>query len=507
MLEEAGLPLSCPGVKPYPNNPHINAARWIYDYSNLRAISILTRSLNKAEVEKFFTRILITAMDERMIQKLFSIFVKAWKQNTGVLKIGSHETLSPVNQSYQYFEILTEIVSKFFIRLSNSQIDDLFQQAVGLYKWLSFSNYDDINKVISNLFYRLLNAMPNREILRRVSILLSLPIPGEDFQKSHPAMWPDPLYLVSWGNMDKLPEDFDRSNWDRSIERLIRILKDGEQLAREFSLKRLIRVNQIDGFKETEKKIFFTALWSKVDNNGFPAETGQILFKSAFLFLNETDIIKVKNLVKKYLVEKEIHVINTYPAFDMIDFLKSIMGVIKPLFTGDDKNINYIEWTESEAVQIFGKISELWKKNNAKLKDKKNIIIVGNLFVQQLRDVFQLIPQILAKVILPMCKDRRDKKFKKEVEALFNQMEEYGIVTNAAKPGLMFFDEGISDAISAEIKKGLESLESPMVEKSIQGLYYWMAYSYLDNSFPGVPRKLIDKLVWIVSLRRQPGLN
>jgi len=507
MLEEAGLPFSCPGVNPYPNNPHLNAARWIYGYSNLRAISVLTRSLNKAEIETFFTRILITEMDEKMIQKLFSIFVKAWKQHTVGLKIGSNGTLSPVNQSYQYFEILTEIVSKFFIRLSNSQIDDLFQQSVELYKWLAFSGYNDITKIVRNLFYRLLNAMPNREILRRVSILLSLPIPGEDFQKLHPSEWPDPLDLVRWGNIDKLPEGFDRSNWDRSIELLIRIVKDGESLARKFSLKRLIRIHQIDGLKKTEKKIFFTALWSRVDNNGFPTETGKIL-KSYLLYLNETDIIEVKYLLKEYLVKKEIHELNTYPASDMIDFLNSILGVTKPLFSSDDKKINYIEWTESEAVQIFRKMSELWKKNNAKLKRKKNTFGFVRQFEQHLRiEVFQLIPQILAKVILPICKDRRDKKFKKDIETLLKEMEEYDFVTNAAKPGLMFFDEGISDSISAEIKKGLESLESNMVDNSIQALYYWMAYSYLDNSFPRVPLALMDELIWIITLRRQPGLN
>lgn len=507
LLEEAGLPLNCPGVKLY-SDVHINAARWISLYSTYRSISVLIRSVKKVEIERFFSRVLITAIESEKIQKLYPILRKAWDQSIIIVSTGSSKQISlHINSEFRYLEILSEIISRFCIRFSESQIEELFNLMVQLYKPSFIQGRNIVYQGIVKLFKRLLFTMPNQEILKRFSILLSLPLPVEDLAITIPELWPDPLDELDLSKyMEKLPDCFDRSTWEKPIDRLLKILKDGEPLAREYAFRRLKKISQIGGFNPGERARFSAALWSRLDKNGFPVYTG-VMVKSNFIFLNCNNKYKLRDLLKKYLLNFKITVINKYPAVEIIDFLESIKRGTKPLFPNDDKNNVYIEWSEAEAVQIFKKLTALWKENCPKRKEENKLIQpFGHAFKRNLRSNLRKIPQILAEVIFPICKNKKDKKFIKEIEAFLHEMEDYGIPVNAAKPGLIFFEPEISNLIAGEIKKGIEALEDHVINESMDGLCNWLIYHYLDHSFPDVPGDLIDELIWIISLRKQPGL-
>ena len=98
------------------------AAQWIKPFAPFWALSSFVRSGEdkEAEIDNWFSRLIIASLSPEEIKKFSSIFIPSWKQSRRQIQRVSLSLLD--NTIYQrLFKILTEIVSRFLFRLSDKE--------------------------------------------------------------------------------------------------------------------------------------------------------------------------------------------------------------------------------------------------------------------------------------------------------------------------------------------------------------------------------------------------
>ena len=473
----------------------MNAAKWIKGYSPLWSISALVRSNHLDAVDRWFDRVSTASLDKESILKIYPMLMRALKNIVQIMKrSSSQQTQETFDSSDDRFVILSDIISRLCFHFSENELKELLQFAINLYKSPFIRKWKPkpyhIYIALGKIFRRVLYAMTYETILQIIPDLLSLPMPGNNFEVEDTNYWPEPLEMLKWNNVVKLPKDYDRKSWNKPIENLLGVLKKGDQWERKIALTRLRKIKDISSFTESEKNKLAINLWDKnfIYRDGLPYYPW--LSKYDLLHWPSPDKKRTKELIKKYLLN---------PNRDIQ--LSSFLEVSKPLI-GEDRD--YIFWKQNEVVSIAEKVCQKWDEKKAEL-DKEVTDSIKLQDLHNLRYYLELIPDIFAKVIFVELKDIQDAQLKGKIDNLLKEMEEKDISVNAAKPGLLFTEAKLINFVASEIKKGLNSLDFNTVKSSVKGIYNWLCYCHLFEFFPKPPHFLLDELIWMFCYKRDPG--
>jgi hypothetical protein len=493
LFEEIGLPLNLF------SDPSIFAVKWIENYSPLWSISLLVRSKEKDAINKWFDRISAATFDKKIVQQIQPILLKSWRHVIKFIIKDPVETLydKPLNDYLRYFGILSEVISRLCLHFDDEELHRLLRDAMGIYNSPPLPGHKrSAPESLCNIFRRVIWAMSEDRLFQEIYHLLSLPMPEKNsIAYSAGGRWEDPLAMVPWRIEKyriKFPKDFDRGIWDSPIKSLINTVKNGGQINRPIAINRLKAIYEIGGLTEEEEKNFGTAIWSWVDQYGLPECTG--LYKSEYFLLPAPEKGKIKDLIKRYLLKSAISAEVGTLLFTARFFHHTAMG-----------EGFIITWTEEEVSLIFNKLCEYWDERKKKLDSPIKTSIE---YVEQRNSkiFFQQYPEIIAQVILPIIRNTNNDQVVKKIENLLIDMEGKKISLNAVKPALLFINKRESASIKNDELEGLNSLNPVIVCESIKGIYFWLCFSSLYDSFPEFPQELLDKLIWVISARRLPGL-
>lgn len=510
VMEEAALPVICGHIAAFTDA--VNASsKWIEPFAPLWAISTLVRSGNEKELDELFPRVRVAGLKGADVEHLFNLLINALRQSIKRIEENPHEgKFIPGSLARRLVPILTDLVSRLCVRISEVQLDQAFRLALDIYSLPLFRNDIGLNKHLSDIFLRLLSTMHQEEILKRMPDLLSLPIPGDNgFQVFDPSRWHEPFDYISWRQDSKLSNDIDRSSWTPLIKRLIDIVAEGPLEARGRAALRLERLYEIDALTVQEKESFGEALWSRVDKEkGLPSET--LFYDFVFMSLPVPQSCTAREAFRNYVVSSEIPRLVTTSADGKKTrsstsyrknqhYFEELRQGTLPLLPDEDDKERFIDWTQDEAAEFSKKAIAWWSEEKGEFRRDDPLGLS-----EEAKSSFQYLVRVMAEVILPRLNDA-DAEIKQAALNLLYDMEASGLIVSEALPSLLFLDPDLYDGIARKIRYALNSIEEDEVEAAISGIISWLIYGNAGR-IQQPPNDLLDEIVNRVVGRRQPGL-
>lgn len=511
IFEEGAIPFRCGfiemGIKEI-----TRASKWIESSAPLWALSSFIRTGEGKEdiIDKWFNRLLIASFSEEDVKKMQSILIPAWKQSFENIQ-KSKIRLDEINIYQRIFGTLTEIISRFLFRLDKDRINDIYITLINSYKNNNIMYLNNFlikyRTYIKNLLKRLFFTLPDEDILNKVEELLSVPINEEMLKTLNNNLdFQDPMYFVEWFYIKSLPENFDRSSWNEPIDKLIKIMREGDIRARNIAIIRLIKLINIKALTEDEEKSFVEALWLRLDNNtGLPEAN---LYNFAYLKLPEPIRGEANAILKRWLLESPIpEKFGSHPNYSLENYLQSISFSCNPLLkTSKIDNNQFIEWSNKEIVIILEKFNHWIDKLKEHFKSyylfekEKNYLYRYSFYYLRILNL-AIYPNI-------NIKDSNNLNIIGNlVKESLNKLSEINIPIISALPGTLLFSKEKVSEIEGKLKKSLISSIPELVHSSINGIFYWLVYSQTMENFPKFNQELLNEIVNKVLTRGQPKLD
>lgn len=338
MMEEIGMsPVMQKSSTP-------KSVQWIEPYYPLWAIEILMRCQNETEIKEYFDSVSVETLEASNIKILHDWLISRLHNSIERMKSNRYSA-NYRDDAWVSFNISLEILSRILSRISDEKSIQLFNTII-----LYLSDSQDrqsvqISSTIESFWRRAFERNSNIDTLHSVKSLLKIVLPNA---QSYIANSIEPFVHIQWKNNFLLPEEFDRSGWSIDISKLIVNVHHGDNIAREYSLLRLLKLIEINALSILEQKSLASALWSKLDPlTGLPSHCLQ---KSILLRFPEPEENKgtVINLLKQYIISCEIE--------DALDLFlnSSLPQLLRPVCILQ----NRIIWSPDELHIILDKIHQ-----------------------------------------------------------------------------------------------------------------------------------------------------
>ncbi len=507
ILEEGGIAINLNNVK-YHSKHITNAAKWTIPFFPTWSFLSLIQVSKDKEVKEWLSFIDIAILPQKEIdyiyELLYSFFTKLINQLSNLRK----------NQIYpnQYLEdrlpVFAEVLSYLCIRLSKEKLEQLFELTISMYKMEAFRKSYCVNSYTDKLFEKLFYALPQSEIINKLSILLDLPIPGENgFEVSHLDCFAEPFGYINWSENFIISDDFDCSQWSEVIARLINLVKDGSPELRKRAGQRLGNLFEINGLTSEQTDSFAQALWSKKDNQDFPKDT--VYYGFAFLLLPEPTLGIAKEKWSKCKKGDLEHItklgIGTNTDFDEIKkYFFDLCRGTTPLYQNEKLYTQYVDWSSDDAEYFLNNIYTWWTDKKERIKEINSH--KNDWFYNYLKETMTWVIHSLYRVIIPRLKESNT-EIKEIARTLISELDEAGISVLSILPITLFVEpEKAIDRIAKKIRLGLSSLNSEEIDNAILGIENWLTCSQ-QQQIPEPPSDLLNDLVNKIVHRRQPRLN
>jgi hypothetical protein len=444
-------------------------------------------------------------LDKDFIDHIFDILIKSTRQ---YLDIVSNRT-DISNEQRRYLDdqigINIELLSLFSIKIDTVHRFELLNFAIEAYNNSYLQNHHlQFYETIGNLFKRILFALDDNAIIEKISTLLSLSIENKLCE---------PFNYISWTSLRTLTKNYNRSNWDNHISEYLEHLKNGDREVRKRALQRLLKLYEINSLKEEEKKSFAENLWFRLDNNQIPVDTDLMVF--SFLNLPNKNIEDTKKTIHDFLVKSDFKRVveystnkksRSYSGPENKDLIDSLHHSTAPIFQSEEnKNKNYIDWSNDDIVNIFNRILLWWEDEKSEL-DQNSIIYSFSPF-DSVKTSFQYLIPLLREVIFPRI-TIKDQETKDKALLLLNEMERKGLCVLSVWPMILFFDNTYYDKIVDKIRACIVSNDKDILRESIHAIYFWFAERYkFKDKILEPPIDLLNELIHKIKYRIEPELE
>jgi hypothetical protein len=496
MFEEGALPMKV-GFSTILGDATTEAAKWVGSLAPFWSLSTMIRRGNREAIETWFDRVRIATLSDEEVSQFRLLLMPPLEQAVQHLSQHPKDVIEERNLLTQNVGLLSELISRLCFRFSTEQLNELLVLAMRIYVQRVTSPYSHVYEYVEALFRRVLYALPEIELLKRVPELLALPVPGEGRPEASTmgrAKDKDPFVLFDWSDT-ALDADYDRSAWSSPIARLLRVAAENNPAAREHTIIRLAKIYDIGGLKADESRAFGEVLWSKLDSRGFPAHTDFYLF--AYLRLPAPQPGKAKETLRQYLLSA------SYP--QERHYFKEWFYSTLPAFPKNSDKDEFIDWNSDDIEHLTTQIAGWWDENKQKFKATDDSLDY-NKAEDSLGDMsLFLLLQLFSWVVLPRLA-RTSASTKETVGRIISELEQAGFCPSPAASIMLIVSPQSYDEVAAKLRTGMNSMKELDVRYSIFGLYNWVVYGR-KGVIPAPPDDLLNELINKVTTRRQPGLD
>ncbi len=514
LYEEGGVPIRC-GVVNLFSNEAATAAKWISPFAPLWSLSVLLRTGQDKWIQEIYDRVRVATITQEAADSIYALCSAGLKQALEGLSTNPDGVETQL--AHRLIPMLSELLSRLSFRLDSDRNAAIFDFGVRLYNLPVVRADLSLFKCSLPLIQRSMSVIPTNEVLKRIPVLLSLQIPGENgFEiPAHEDFWTEPFdYFKLWPKFKGTSAAVDQS-WSTHINRLIRITAESHsQLLRKRAATRLAGLHQLGLLSQEQRTEFAKALWGETDpNTKLPTNTD--LYRFAFLSLPETKQGEAMRLVRSYLLDTEIPrmfslTVNaegkeqkTYnPGVTENRYLHELAGATKPLFPTPDEEQHLIDWSTEESVVFLRKAARWWQDEKAGLRALKS----GQMFEapDQIKSQFQGIIGLMTKVLLPRMKDA-DTDAKSLAIGLLTEMEQCGFCILDAVSMELFIMPQMFDEAASKIRGGLISNNESDAKEAMAGLFLWLIHAE-KRRIATPPDDLLAALVNKIKTRTEPAL-
>jgi hypothetical protein len=498
MLEDSGIPIRCGYVYPFISG--IRPARWIRQYNPLWSITVFVRAKNSSDIEinKFINIAYLSVLDQDVIDYLYEKF-------NNFLTYASHDRSlfekSKLTPEYETLILVLELTSRICFRLDKERLRHLLEFVIYIYKSSISQDRSQIRDGINNLFKRVLGALPLPNLLQELPVLLTLPIPddGNFYVENQFNNFPEPFCSL---NLLNLNSDLDieeglKERLSLSINNLISIIKNGSDKARSRAILRLNKLHYSGLLTKNEQNEFADALWSRLDDqNNLPLINSfykdSRYFKFVILQLPETQEGIASQKIRNFLLNDKF-------SPDCEDFFREWLGATtQPMFN----RASSINWSSQEIEKLIERIFDWWTTRKQIYKDSFDNL--DSMSSDHISSKLTEFINLTAYVILPHTLDIQT-ELNNRFKEVISELNEFGFYNLPNLSMSLFVEPNRLEKVAQFFRESLTASSEIEVDKAIESLFYWLAYSQ-GNQIPKPPSDLIDDLVIRVCIRRQPGL-
>lgn len=344
--------------------------------------------------------------------------------------------------------VIPEILSRLCMKASYESrirtwdyLEALFQNKVSIY-------YDGLDSLVSSL----VSSFSYTEIKELIPRLVAMPIAYDRFGDCRL----EPLFYVQ--EMGYLGAEPFAAIAEDLLSRVGVSENDDKVL-----FYRLIFLYKCKALTESQKSKLADALWSNVDDTGFPQRT--VYRRFAFLSFPYPKSINPHDLLREYFRVSPIPVVGTGGSISFyggdIPFFSNIIGT-------NNKDINF-SWDSDLLNIVCTKIIKMWdsdKHHLLKKEDNGSGFSVQDELHGRFADVETIIVEVISRHLGLI-----EKKNEQDLMRLANEFEHYGLPSLRLRLALSDIKDGAENVVH-EIKQRLGSPEKRVIADCVKAIYY-----------------------------------
>jgi len=488
------------------------AANWIKDIDFMLAITLLIRNSSTKVLKQWFDRVTVAVLPSEIVDCLANWLIGVL-QNLIERYENKPDDLEFKRRSFvrKLIEPVLIVLSRLAFRLKKEQLFLLFDLCETMSKSPIYRNNLRLDPV-GELLKCIIQAFSPKERLNYLERFLTLPVPGwAGFNLQIAEDWPEPFMYKEMWEIESFKHNYTSYSLSEIIGVLIEMTGSNNKHIRRRGILRMLSLHKLGILSSEQKTNFESKLWAYVEENtGLPANTGLPYFN--FISFSDTVSFDIKELLKNHLLNlqnppdiaikhkaQDIHTHEPMISSRLLgEYLFELKGASTALFPS---GIPRIEWTMEEAERLLEITSIYWDT----YKSQMNSEIPFFNAIDDWSRAFISYLDVLALVILPRLSKTKTTAKKLSVR-LINEMHEAGLPVHIVAPSLLFLcGMKISD-VSSLLKEGFFSENENVVTNTIIGLFYWMGFSLTKKISPP-PKYLLDELINMIIVRREPGLG
>ena len=524
LIEEVGRPPRLDSVV-ISEESLVNAVAWFTRFDQVRCRSLLCRLASEKASEEYLNRHRVAALSEEAIDDLFAVGRKALTAcQTRIPLAADAEKIAVANRAIRQLAAAVDILARVCIRRPDRLLD-LLKEAMSLYRADVFRATLNLREPLENLFESLILAMKQEDLNASVIDIVSLPIPGStEFPVNIPDRWPDlerALRKREW----TVPEKPSGLEWRRVVGSILKAAESENALVRGHAVIRLALFAERGWLSQGSKKRMATVLWAQREpGTQLPFVYG--LQKWSFLLLPEPSDGLAAQLFQKYLRESDLirfgqksigadgkeqwqYTFYVNANGFLIDWLSLDKGMNPE---GRCEERMDLQWDESDYSNLFLKMATWWNDEGKKLAGQQS---TNPFFDSSFRDaartrlryILEVIRRILAPNVAP------ETELASRMVNFVEELRQSHIPVERALPSLLQYRPELTDDAVSRIRRALASSDDETYHSGLDGLIFWLRrpkrYKGRDHQsyVPEPPQEILADLGFIVSGRRQPGLD
>lgn len=489
LLEEGGIPIICGSVFPA-SILATEPAQWIRAVSPRWSFSYVLRAHNSSKIQNCFSFIYLSTLDQTTIDHLHSWIIDCLNLYSEKLPRGQ---FLERRIEREISKMLIELSSCLCFRFTEENLDQLLTVALNLYRNMSFGSHSDYYSCIDKLFKGIFYGLSQQKIISSMLILLALPIPeANGFNVERSQGFLEPFRHISTYKVSDTVAEY---NYSVQVHNLFRIIREGTLDARNRSIIRVIKLDELNLLNSDEKRLFAEALWSRLDEKYpfLPQLMETSYYKFSVLRWPETHLGIAEKGVREFLLSQN-SIDPTHKHF----FSECLGATKQPVMDQSG-----IDWSAEDIANLLNKILTWWRESRVLLL--KYLELNSSFSFEDTKNKLNQLIETLAYVIFPRITEVPE-DHKVEVKALISDLEAAGIYILSASTMALFIEPENLEQVSLKLRDSLASTKQDEVDKAIQSLFYWLVYAR-NHSLPEPPPDLLNELVNRVFVRRQPGLS
>lgn len=369
----------------------------------------------------------------------------------------------PTDLSLRAVRLVPEILSRLCTKCSEKQREMIFRFLMGLYE----------NPIIyegaANLTTRLLGSFSEAELVAHMPTLVNACVFTSDNALLKEAYVEPFLCLAS--RRGPLQQSTRPAFEAEAIAKLLDLAESGTDAQRFRACLRLACLYDWGLLGPDRTNRFATALWSRRDADGFPADTK--FGRSSFLGLPAPRGTNAVDLFREYVQKAQIP--GTLPVL----YQFAVDGVTVEITRGDiplcgdilratkrSGGHGHVDWTVAEAVSLFGKLLSWWNTGKEYLRrpSVEEPFDIRREFLARYANLVRM----LASVVGPRLIGCSDENLLGALRQLLGELDEYGVSGLQAWAGCAPALPDTTRSVAERVRRNLSSSDRDRVEDAVE---------------------------------------
>ena len=405
--------------------------------------------------------------------------------------------------------VAMEGLSRLVLRLDGVAVEEVFSEALNLYRNPRVASEFWLHQPLRNLFQRSWETLSDQQRSQRLLDVLEAPIVGSDSLRTQSSYYPDPGEVLSAEDLAPERLEDNEARWASIVAKLVRSLGI-KGMARERAAGRLATVAFMHRLTNTEESKVAEVLWELRCDSGGDLPGGTYVFDFAFILLPQPTAGAGRSGFGRKWLSGDIAEIGVTSPYGRGSFVGLTVRHTNP------KKADDILWQAGMAIpflrrhrhslalspeegEYLTEVIKRWTETRVRGITVMNQLLTG-LFKQSLQGACHGLSWILSEM------DIRSSLAKRLYE-MVQELNDADVPGYGLLPGIVNATPELSDDVALLMSTGLVSDDYNAAANAMPWLHRWMVWaSDPVLEFTAPPEHLVREVGIAIATRRQTVL-